>query len=47
MVEPPSPEALLSGFKREAFLAILAEEEPNLITDPTLVGAIREEVLRA
>ena len=46
-VEEPLDEAVLARFKRESFLAILAEEEPNLTTDATLVGSIREEVLRA
>ena len=45
-VEEPLKEAVLREFKREAFLAILAEEEPNLTTDPTLVGGIREEIMR-
>jgi len=34
-------------FKREAFLAILDEEEGRLKTDPGLVAALREEVLLA
>jgi hypothetical protein len=36
----------LKGFKREAFLAILAEEEERLQADPGLVPGIREEVMR-
>ncbi|MBC2669455.1 patatin-like protein [Novosphingobium piscinae] len=32
-------------FKREAFLAILAEEEERLCTDPGLIPTIRQEVL--
>ena len=37
----------LRGFKREAFLAILDEEEGRLCTDPGLVAGIRAEVLAA
>ncbi|MGH6787783.1 MAG: patatin-like protein [Novosphingobium sp.] len=37
-------EADLAGFKREAFLAILAEEEPRLTADPALVAGIRAEI---
>jgi len=37
----------LKRFKREAFLAILAEEEPRLKADPGLVSGLKEEVLRA
>ena len=36
----------LQAFKREAFLAILAEEEDRLKVDPELVPGIRAEVLR-
>ncbi|HEX7752285.1 MAG TPA: patatin-like protein [Novosphingobium sp.] len=35
----------LASFKRDAFLAILAEEEERLRTDPGLVPTLREEVL--
>ena len=35
----------LAAFKREAFLAILNEEEERLKVDPTLVPGIRDEVL--
>jgi len=35
----------MRSFKREAFLAILAEEEERLCADPGLVPGIREEVL--
>ena len=45
-VEEPLAAASLREIKREAFLAILAEEEPNLTTDPQLVSAIRAELLR-
>lgn len=34
----------LAGFKREAFVAILAEEEERLLADPNLVPGIRAEV---
>ena len=37
-------ETELAGFKRDAFLAILAEEEPRLIADPSLVPGIRAEL---
>jgi hypothetical protein len=37
----------LKAFKREAFLAILQEEEGRLKADPTLVPGLREEVMRA
>lgn len=35
----------LAAFKRDAFLTILAEEEPRLTADPGLVPRIRAEVL--
>ena len=35
----------MAQFKREAFLAILDEEEVRLLADPTLVAGIRGEVL--
>ena len=37
----------LHRFKREAFLAILTEEEPRLKADPGLVPGLRKEVLAA
>jgi hypothetical protein len=37
----------MTTFKRDAFLAILDEEEGRLTTDPTLVTGIRAEVLAA
>ncbi len=43
-VEPPLPDDVLAILKRDAFLAILDEEEPSLTTDPTLVPGIRREV---
>jgi len=42
--ETMAPEAI-RAFKQEAFLAILDEEEGRLMTDPSLVPGIREEVL--
>jgi patatin-related protein len=43
-VEPALPDDTLAALKRDAFLAILAEEEPRLTADPTLVSGIRDEV---
>ncbi|WP_353229305.1 patatin-like protein [Novosphingobium sp.] len=43
-VEPPLPDATLRTLKRDAFLAILDEEAPNLRADPGLVPGIRHEV---
>jgi hypothetical protein len=36
----------MKQFKREAFLAILAEEESRLMADPGLIPGIRAEVMR-
>lgn len=41
------PPEELAGLKREAFLAILAEEEERLLADPGLVAGIRAEVAGA
>ena len=38
---------VMAGFKRDAFLAILDEEEGRLMADPGLVAGIRAEVLGA
>ncbi|WP_420382787.1 patatin-like protein [Novosphingobium sp.] len=46
-VEPALDQAVIARFKRDAFLAILEEEEPRLISDPTLVPGIRAEVEQA
>ncbi|MDP3676870.1 MAG: patatin-like protein [Novosphingobium sp.] len=46
-VEEPLEADTLAGFKREAFLAVLDEEEGRLMAEPGLVAGIREEVLRA
>jgi patatin-related protein len=43
-VEPALPQDVLSGLKRDAFLAVLDEEEDRLIADPGLVPGIRREV---
>ena len=43
-VEPPLHDDTLAALKRDAFLAILDEEEPLLTCDPTLVPGIRHEV---
>jgi len=45
-VSPTLEAGALASFKRDAFLAILDEEEQRLVTDPTLVPSIRAEVLR-
>lgn len=37
--------AQINGFRRAAFLAILAEEEQRLTADPSLISSIRAEVL--
>ena len=39
--------AELRRFKREAFLAILAEEKERLVADPRLVDSLHEEILQA
>ena len=44
-VDEPLDEKTIAAFKRNAFLAVLAEEEPRLQTDPELVANIRAEVL--
>ena len=43
-VEEPLDEALLRGFKREAFLAVLEEERGRLVTEPGLVDGLVAEV---
>ena len=43
-VEPALDLAVIAQFKRDAFLAILDEEEPRLTCDATLVPGIRGEV---
>lgn len=42
--EEPLPDQLIRTFKRDAFLAILDEEEGKLLAEPGLVAAIRKEV---
>ena len=44
-VDEPLDAALLGAFKREAFLAVLDEEEGRLVAEPQLVAGIRAEVL--
>ena len=46
-VEPPLGDDTLAMLKRDAFLAILDEEEPQLAADPGLVPGIRREVAAA
>ena len=43
-VEEPLNEKTVAKFKRDAFLAVLTEEEPRLQTDPELIAGIRAEV---
>lgn len=44
-LDRPLDAAELRMFKRDAFLAILDEEQDRLTTDPALIGQIRAEVL--
>ncbi|WP_209347613.1 patatin-like protein [Pontixanthobacter sp. CEM42] len=44
-LEHPLPDAACARFKRQAFLAILDEEEDRLTADPDLLVTIRKEVL--
>lgn len=44
-IDEPFDEKTVAAFKRDAFLAVLAEEEPRLQTEPELVARIRAEVL--
>lgn len=46
-VEQPLPEAILRTYRRDAFLAILEEEEQRLHAEPGLIAGIRAEVLAA
>ena len=46
-VEPALPDTVIATAKRDAFCAILDEEEARLTTDPTLVAGIRREVVAA
>lgn len=41
----PMPDSEITRFKRELFLAILAEEETRLTTDPKLIPGLRSEVI--
>ena len=44
-VQEPLDEETIAAFKRDAFLAVLTEEEPRLQTEPGLIAGIRAEVL--
>jgi patatin-related protein len=44
-LDEPADVAVLERFQREAFLAILDEEEARLTSDPDLIASIRAEVL--
>jgi hypothetical protein len=46
-VENPLPESVLQTFRRDAFLAVLEEEEERLMAEPGLIAGIRAEVLAA
>lgn len=46
-VEVPLPDKVIRAFKRDAFLAILEEEEGRLIAEPGLIAGIRAEVVAA
>ena len=42
--EPPLPPGVIRAFKRDAFLAILAEEKPRLTAEPDMVDGVIAEV---
>lgn len=46
-VEVPLGDAVIRAFKRNAFLAVLDEEEGRLVAEPGLIAGIRAEVLAA
>ncbi len=46
-VETPLPAPVIRAFKRDAFLAILEEEQDRLVAEPGLTGRIRAEVVAA
>lgn len=46
-VEPPLPADAVAAFKRDAFLAILDEEQGRLLAEPGLVDKLRAEVRAA
>jgi patatin-related protein len=46
-VEEPLAAETIAKFKREAFVAILDEEEGRLIAEPDLVPGLRDEIARA
>jgi patatin-related protein len=45
-VEEPLPDDVIAGFKRDAFSAILDEEEGRLTAEPGLVPGLRQEIAR-
>ncbi len=46
-VEEPLDSAVIAAFKRDAFLAILDEEQERLIAEPGLIDRLRAEVMAA
>ena len=46
-VEVPLPDAIIRAFKRDAFFAILGEEEGRLVAEPGLIDRLRAEVTAA
>ena len=46
-VEAPLPDPVVRTFKRDAFLAILDEEQGRLVAEPGLIDGLRAEVLAA
>ena len=46
-VEVPLPDAVIRTFKRDAFLAILDEEQGRLVAEPGLIDRLRAEVVAA
>lgn len=46
-VEPPLDPATVRAFKRDVFLAVLAEEDGHLTAEPGLIEQVRAEVMAA
>ncbi|MFM6830307.1 MAG: DUF3376 domain-containing protein, partial [Novosphingobium sp.] len=46
-VEVPLGDTVIRAFKRDAFLAVLEEEEGRLVAEPGLIAGVRAEVLAA
>ncbi len=46
-VEVPLPDKVIMAFKRDAFLAILDEEDGRLVAEPGLINGLRAEVVAA